>query len=80
MQRKTLSIWDGVPDAEALKAKLKLARDAAQPEAQRLEAVSFLSGVVKAYAAMGIEKRRPLADYLAAQVRKLRSSIYQGST
>lgn len=71
---KVHSVWEGVPDAALLKAKLARAKDPEAPLMERQEALSYLSGAAKVLA--GIEKRQALADHLRHQVKTLRATLY----
>ncbi len=73
MSVRLASVWDGVPDADALKCRLAVARDTARPAKERLDALSYLNGAVKVM--LTIEKRRRVADYLATQIRAIRPTI-----
>ena len=70
---RRLSVWDGVPDADVLKAKLATARSDTADVMARSEALSYLNGAAKVLSKL--EKRQALAEYLQAQIRKLRQRV-----
>jgi len=74
MAIRTLSVWDGVPDADKLKDMLFLARNKNASTTDRQYAISYLTGAVKVLA--GIERRQALADYLARQLRNIKATMY----
>jgi hypothetical protein len=74
MPVKVLSVWDGVPEPDAMKAMLAKARDPKTPPQERHEALSYLNGSVKVLST--ISQRKPLADYLANQIKSLRNKLY----
>ena len=71
---RTLSVWTGVPGAELLKEKLRVARDKQSPLTERQQAISYLNGTVTVLA--GLEKRQALADYLRRELLKAKTSLY----
>jgi len=74
MAVRTLSIWDGVPDADRLKEMLAAARDPAKSLTERQYALGWLTGATKVLA--GLEKRQALADYLRRQTQKIKTQMY----
>jgi hypothetical protein len=74
MTVKTISLWEGVPDADKLRLMLATARDAQAPLTERQYALSYLTGSVKVLA--NIEKRQALSSYLSRQILSIKAKLY----
>jgi len=64
-----------VPQAEALREQLAVARDTTKSPLERQAALAHLTGAVTVLAAL--EKRKALADYLRDQIQRLRQQLHQ---
>jgi hypothetical protein len=71
---KVHSVWEGVPDAAGLGARLATAKDVARPMRERQEALSYLSGATKVM--LRLESRTVVAEYLQAQISTIKSKLY----
>lgn len=68
------SVWRGVPDAEGLQERLRIAKSDTASMLERSSAISYLTGAVKVLAK--IEARQAVAAHIQQQIREIRRTLY----